>query len=636
MSIRLQIIIPFILCILAGVAVSFLIGRQATNGQRAVAGVVEQALDARAKSSELALSVSRMREDTNQILTMTTFVAKSEVESRFAGHQRKIADLLSGLKGNSLSSDIQASVALLAISYQAWHDGLAMALGLRRSTEIPTREKLRRDEAAVFAAIGQVDAIVSTTAQAATAEASKDLQNTIDAELKMMGIGGAVAVLVGIWIARGIAGPIVQVTGLMRRLADGTSDLTLPKPGMTREINGMIGALAIFRDNSVERLRLQAESESSQADRRRYADEMAKLIEDMSVIMDAAAKGDFSGRLSARFTFSELDVLARDSNRLVETVESNVNAILKVMKGLAEGDLGQRIEGDASGAFGELKHSINGTFEQLVSLIRSIRTAAEAVNQVSIELTGSAGELSSRTENQAATLEETAATLVELTKAVTQSEGKARDARERVILARSNTEKSGVVVQDAVTAMSRIEHASGEIGKITDLIDEIAFQTNLLALNAGVEAARAGPAGAGFAVVAQEVRALAQRAKDAAGNIKHLIGKTRTEIASGVSLVNAAGSSLAVIHDQVVEIDEYIGLISLAAKEQALGIAGVNRSVGEIDRDTQKNAAMVQDTVDSVTTMSREASDLIGMIAHFKVEGPGRRSLTTIPNRRAA
>ncbi len=620
MSIRLQIIIPLVLAILAGIGVSFLIARQSNEGQRAVAATVEQALDARARTAKVAVEIEEMRADMGEILKLTTFVPRAEVERRFSGHDNAIGEVLAGFSQNTLSGGIGDQVAGLQPAYGSWRDSLKLALGLTPTTAVPTTEKLNREQQALMERLTAVEDIVGEAAQSMIAAANETLASETDRELTMLAIGGGVALIISLLIVRGITRPLLHVTRAMRELADGVEDVQLPGKSFTPEIRRMTAALEVFRDNAVERARLEAESETAQAERRRYADEMAQLIAQMSSMMDGAVRGDFSGRVDSQFTVADLNVLANNANTLVETVDRNVEAVLQVMTALADGDLGRRMDGQASGAFAELQMSINTTFEKLVPLIRSIKSAAETVSQVSTELEGSASDLSDRTVHQAASLEETAATLEEITQTVKQSEQRAAEAMARVAEARANSEKSGVVVQDAVEAMGRVEQASGKIGSITEMIDEIACQTNLLALNAGVEASRAGSAGAGFAVVAQEVRALAQRAAQAARDIKALIRTTSDEVASGVTLVNAAGKSLRSIQEQIAEVDQHIRSISTGAKEQSEGIHGINEAVGKIDRLTQDNAAMVQQTAEAVGAMSQEASSLLATIAHFRVE----------------
>ena len=187
--------------------------------------------------------------------------------------------------------------------------------------------------------------------------------------------------------------------------------------------------------------------------------------------------------------------------------------------------------------------------------------------------------------------------------------------------ARADAERSGVVVRDAVAAMSEIENSAQQISQIIGVIDEIAFQTNLLALNAGVEAARAGDAGRGFAVVASEVRALAQRSADAAKEIKALISASSQQVDRGVNLVGETGKVLERILIQVTQISGVVTEIAASAEEQSTGLQEVNTAVNQMDQVTQQNAAMVEEATAASHALTSEADQLARLIARFDVGG---------------
>jgi methyl-accepting chemotaxis protein len=228
-------------------------------------------------------------------------------------------------------------------------------------------------------------------------------------------------------------------------------------------------------------------------------------------------------------------------------------------------------------------------------------------------------DLSRRTEQQAASLEETAAALDEITATVKKSAEGATHAHQVVAAADEDAKKSAVVVREAVQAMDAIAKSSQQISQIIGVIDEIAFQTNLLALNAGVEAARAGDAGRGFAVVASEVRALAQRSAEAAKEIKGLISASSIQVTNGVRLVAETGQSLERIMLQVTEINDVVSGIAAGAKEQATGLAEVNTAINQMDQVTQQNAAMVEQSTAASHSLSQETAQLAGLIGQFRV-----------------
>jgi methyl-accepting chemotaxis protein len=235
-----------------------------------------------------------------------------------------------------------------------------------------------------------------------------------------------------------------------------------------------------------------------------------------------------------------------------------------------------------------------------------------------------------RTEQQAASLEETAAALDEITANVSNSSGRADEARAVAVQANASASESGEVVSKAVDAMGKIETSSNEVSNIIGVIDEIAFQTNLLALNAGVEAARAGEAGKGFAVVAQEVRELAQRSAKAAKEIKELIRNSSLEVQNGVKLVSDTGRALKTIEGYIVTINDHMDSIATSAREQSVGLGEVNTAVNQMDQVTQRNAAMVQEASAAGATLAQESTKLREIIGQFVLDGQGaQRPLQT-------
>ncbi|MGL3608347.1 methyl-accepting chemotaxis protein [Rhizobium sp. G187] len=307
-----------------------------------------------------------------------------------------------------------------------------------------------------------------------------------------------------------------------------------------------------------------------------------------------------------------------------ETASVQQQVVSTLGNGLAQlsgGNLTYRIEDDFPGEYAALKRDFNSAVASLEQAIASVNGSVVNISAGTSEISESAADLSRRTEQQAASLEETAAALNELTEQVNSSADNAKTAATTVSLAVKDAEKSGEVVQKAVTSMHGIEQSSQEISRIISVIDEIAFQTNLLALNAGVEAARAGEAGKGFAVVAQEVRELAQRSANAAKEIKTLINTSAAQVKDGVELVGEAGLTLEKISLQVMQINGLIRQISGSASEQAVGLKEINQAVNQMDQVTQQNAAMVEETTAASMTLRNESDTLKNLVARFQVSG---------------
>ncbi len=410
-----------------------------------------------------------------------------------------------------------------------------------------------------------------------------------------------------------ISRPISTLTGQMKTIAAGNYAVDIPLANRQDEIGEMAQAVEIFKRNGAEVLQLNAQE-------RAIRDKSADLQTSIADVVSAATRGDFGARIRKDYDDANLNRFAESVNALVSTVDQGIGETRRAVASLASGDLTGSMSGSFQGAFADLQTNVNEALRTLQTTMREVRGATDEIAGNAGELRAAADDLSKRTEQQAAALEETSAALEEITTAVGQSTERAQQATVMVGEATASAAQSSSIVRDAVNAMGRIEQASREIGQITNVIDEIAFQTNLLALNAGVEAARAGDAGKGFAVVAQEVRELAQRAAHAAKEIKGLIAKSGTEVATGVQLVQATGAALAGIETSVLKINDHIHSIATAAREQSTGLSEVSNAVNQMDQVTQQNAAMVEEANAAAHKLSGESTTLARLLEQFRIE----------------
>ncbi len=293
-----------------------------------------------------------------------------------------------------------------------------------------------------------------------------------------------------------------------------------------------------------------------------------------------------------------------------------------VAKQLATGDLTAHVtskKSEGHDEIGELLHAMNDIGHDLSEIVLRVRSGTDAIAGASQEIVMGNADLSARSEVQAGSLGETAASMSQLTVAVKQNAGSADQANTLVINASNVAGKGGKMVSQVIDTMAQINASSRKIVDIIGVIDDIAFQTNILALNAAVEAARAGTQGRGFAVVATEVRNLAQRSASAAREIKNLINDSVEKADAGRLLANDTGKIMEEILTSVQRVTTIMGEIDTASREQSAGIALVNQAIGEMDDMTRQNAALVAQATSAADAMRDQANDLSGLVHTFKL-----------------
>jgi methyl-accepting chemotaxis protein len=373
--------------------------------------------------------------------------------------------------------------------------------------------------------------------------------------------------------------------------------------------------------------------------------------------MRAMAAGDYDSGVTSQHRSDEIGTMTRAIETFRDALKADkarsaaqaevVETLSDALYCLADGDLTHRIAQMPPGEHATLKDAYNASVGKLEAMIGAVHSTVTGVRTSSDEIRAASEDLALRNEQQAASLEETAASVGAATALTRQSAQDALAANTAIAETHARATEGGAVVSRAVDAMGAIEQSAREITQIIDVIDGIAFQTNLLALNAGVEAARAGEAGKGFAVVASEVRALAQRSAEAARDIKQLIDKSTAHVGDGVSLVGETGTLLAEIVAQVGAVTAQVASIAESAASQASNLEQVNAAVGTIDRMTQQNAAMVEESSAATRNLSSEAQRLSDLVAQFRISGGdtaaataaaaagGAKSVTAPPHARA-
>ncbi len=409
--------------------------------------------------------------------------------------------------------------------------------------------------------------------------------STILTSLAIIGVVFSIGIILALFVAsRGITTPIARLRARMVSLASGETSAEIDGTSRKDEVGQMANAVQVFRESAIERIRLEQETEANRS-------------------------------------LSEKERIEREQQKARESadVKFAVDNLAAGLSKLSEGDVSYRIGQPFTATLDAVRNDFNMSAEKLQAALTKVAQNAGGIGAGANEIKSAADDLAKRTEQQAAAVEETAAALEEITTTVRDSTKRAQEAGQIVSRAKAGAEQSGEVVRRAVVAMEQISKSANEISNIIGVIDEIAFQTNLLALNAGVEAARAGEAGKGFAVVAQEVRELAQRSASAAKEIKALINTSNDQVQQGVQLVGDTGKALATIVLEVQEINRHVVSIVESAQEQSSGLQQINTAVNQMDQDTQKNAAMVEETNAASHNLAKEVASLNQLLSQFRL-----------------
>ncbi|GAB4088565.1 methyl-accepting chemotaxis protein [Hydrogenophaga soli] len=289
---------------------------------------------------------------------------------------------------------------------------------------------------------------------------------------------------------------------------------------------------------------------------------------------------------------------------------------------IASGDLAHDVDATGHDEAARTLQSLQQMTEALRRIVGEVRASADSIETACSEVATGNMDLSRRTEQAAANLQQAADVIGQLTANVQHSATSAHAANQLATSASDVARRGGSVVAEVVSTMSEIHTSSAKIADIIGVIDGIAFQTNILALNAAVEAARAGEQGRGFAVVAGEVRSLAQRSAEAAREIKGLIDSSVTRVDAGARLVQAAGSTMTEIVESVQRVCDTIGDITLAVTEQSERISVVNGAIIRLDQVTQQNAALVEQSAAAADSLNEQAHRLVASVASFRLHSP--------------
>ncbi|GKT11204.1 MAG: methyl-accepting chemotaxis protein [Thiomicrorhabdus sp.] len=347
--------------------------------------------------------------------------------------------------------------------------------------------------------------------------------------------------------------------------------------------------------------------------------EQIAIEENIDQIVKSASKGTLSNRIKHDNLHGFEKTLAISVNDLLEGFAGITQSINDILSSMSDGDMTRRMTADSEGELLAMTYAVNNALDKIEITFGQVKQGAGSLGSMSTEVAVASEDLAQRTHKEAASIEQTASSMEELTTTVQGTEEKTDQANSLVHIASLEAEEAIVAMSQTLEAMQGISNVSKQIGDITSVIDSIAFQTNLLALNAAVEAARAGEHGRGFAVVAGEVRSLAQKSAGAAKDISILIESTTKQIESGTDTVENTNTKFKVLVEKIKEVEHLVSEIAQTSVEQNQGLSLINSAIIDLDQMTQQNATLVEELSATAGNMKEEAVQQTEFISRFKI-----------------
>lgn len=518
---------------------------------------------------------SQYRIQQSGLVTAETPEQTAKAEKMLHNASTAISGMLDDYEPLLQSSEQKTLFADLKTNWAQYQQLTDQMVSLQKNAD-PAAEAMFEGEAldmfyTVEDSILQLTDLSQKNGQAISAKSEKIYADSRNMLIGAIGLGLVIAIVLSGILMQIIAKPVKLMAASVARLVDG--DLSVEVPGMNRK------------------------------------DELGSL---------ARALDSFKALFAADKERAEAEALrARETQATIDAIGNGLSA-------LAKGNLQHRVDGGASGPLAKLHTDFNEAVSHLHDAMVEIVEGCNTIKSGTNEIAQASSDLSLRTERQAESLAHTSKTLGEFTDSVKVAADNARQTSSRLAVARSSAEKVDETAKRAAMAMRNIEASSKEMNEIISTIDGLAFQTNLLALNAGVEAARAGASGAGFAVVATEVRHLAQRSAEAANSIRQLVATSSAQITEGVSLVENSGEALRQIVTEVTDVSDLMDEIAEAAGRQATGLSEISEMVTSMDTTTQQNAAMVEEATASSRNLASETERLVEQLSFFELAHQAR------------
>jgi methyl-accepting chemotaxis protein len=572
MSISRKLSVSFLLICAAALAMMVVLYTNFTAIRGATqASNASQSLYAKAQ----ALETSLLRQNSQlrgYLVTADPTYLKSYEEARVE-YDDTAAELAKDLTGKE-----QAALATSRDETLAWRRdwGDRLIARVKGGERAAAEEEVRGAGKAVLvsAAVLPLRAIRDAETDAIERNAARQ-KAAITTGFTAMAVGGVMliglAVVLAVLLTRAISRPVTALTRTMGDLAMGRDDVAVPATERGDELGAMARAVSVFKDAAIAKQAADAE--------RAEAEVAQKLV--------------------------------------VDTVSAELAR-------LSDGDLTARIAVEFPSHYAAIRTNFNDALARLHDLIGSVSESATAIRTGSGEIAQASEDLARRTESNAASLEETAASVTQMDGRLRASAAAATRTVERADQAIATVGGGRAVADEAVQAMGRVSDSAKGIDSVIEGLDKIAFQTRVLAMNAAVEAGRAGDAGRGFAVVADLVSALAMRAEEEAKRARDQLTVTQTDIVTAVEAVTKVDGALANISGDVAQVHELLASMAADNQAQSAAITQISAAIGTMDRSTQQNAAMVEQTSAAARNLVGEVGNLADQAGRFVTAAPAR------------
>ncbi|MEO0752666.1 MAG: methyl-accepting chemotaxis protein [Pseudomonadota bacterium] len=407
--------------------------------------------------------------------------------------------------------------------------------------------------------------------------------------------------------------PIHKTVGVLEQLASGNVTFSLDGFARRHEIGALTKGIESLRD--AER--------QARANRAARLATNERLIAQVDEVVSAAALGDFTHTIQPPDDTVDAGTkaLVEGVTRLCGIVSGFARDVERSVAALKDGILTYRTEQSYEGLFGDVTTGVSSSMVRVGDIVSDVQTSARQIDRAVEGISSGAADLSARTTQQTALVEESRTIMADLSVSVARNSDAAQEAAVAAQTVAQQTLASVETIDRTADTMARVETGSKDIADIVNLIDEIAFQTNILALNASVEAARAGSAGSGFAIVAQEVRALARRVSEAAMTIGEMITKSVDQVRDAAGSVRDTNASLRAISEEITNVVEAMSAIAALSQEQSAGVASVAAQFEDFKMTAETNQRMADTNQSTAVVLSKSTEHMLSKVAFFQTHG---------------